>query len=394
MGLVAAIVGLAVLVMIHEAGHFFAARAVGMTPRKFYLGFGPAIVKRTRGGVEYGIGSIPLGGYVKIPGMNRPSPGDLAASLRADDRETYRAELARLDDALERGDDAAAHAELDALRPSLGTSRMFQELEWSLAPDAYWKQSTWRRLTAIFAGPAVNLVFAIVLFTSLFLVAAVRETNVIGRVVAGSPAASAHLQKGDRVLRVAGVRVEPKQIPAHIRATEGKPFTVLVARNGHRVTIGPLRARQDQGAYRIGIAIESRTGPGESLPAAARDSLRLTWGITSDTVRGIGHLATGRDTNQVSSSVGIVRVSAAAWRQGLRDFLFVLGLISLALGLLNLLPVLPLDGGHIVMALVEKVRGRTFRQAVYVRYSVVGLTLFAVLMYFGLRNDLFGGGGG
>ena len=119
----------------------------------------------------------------------------------------------------------------------------------------------------------------------------------------------------------------------------------------------------------------------------------LTWGITADTVRGIGHLATGRDTNQVSSSVGIVRVSAQAWRQGLRDFLFVLGLVSLALGLLNLLPVLPLDGGHIVMALVEKVRGKTFRQAVYIRYSVVGLTLFAVLMYFGLRNDLFGGGG-
>ena len=74
-------------------------------------------------------------------------------------------------------------------------------------------------------------------------------------------------------------------------------------------------------------------------------------------------------------------------------FLFVLGLISLALGLLNLVPVLPLDGGHIVMALVEKVRGRTFAQAVYIRYSVVGLALFAVLMYFGLRNDIFGPGG-
>ena len=88
-----------------------------------------------------------------------------------------------------------------------------------------------------------------------------------------------------------------------------------------------------------------------------------------------------------------MRVSAAAWRQGLRDFLSVLGLISLALGVLNLLPVLPLDGGHIVMALVEKLRGRTFTQAVYIRDSIVGLSLFAVLMYLGLRNDLFGGGG-
>jgi regulator of sigma E protease len=392
-GLVAAILGLAVLVLIHEAGHFFAARAVGMTPRKFYLGFGPPIAKKTRGLVEYGIGSIPLGGYVKIPGMNRPSPGDVAATLPPDARERYRAELARLDDALEREDWRAAQDVARELRPYLGQTRGWQELEWSLAPDAYWRQATWRRLTAIFAGPAVNLIFAVVLFTSLFLVASERNTNVIGRVLPGTPAAAAHLRSGDAIDLVAGERVKPTDIPKHIRATHGKPFRLVITRNGKRVVIGPLRAREDHGAYRIGIAIEARTGPGESPVAATRDALKLTWTITTDTVRGIGHLATGRDTNQVSSSVGIVRVSAQAWRQGLRDFLFVLGLVSLALGLLNLLPVLPLDGGHMVMAVLEKIRGRAFRQAVYIRYSVVGLTLFAVLMYFGLRNDLFGGGG-
>jgi len=392
-GLAAAIVGLALLVLIHEAGHFFASRAVGMTPRKFYVGFGPPIWKHTRGGVEYGIGSIPLGGYVKIPGMNRPSPGDLAATLKQPERSQYRGELARLDVALEAGDLEGADAALDELQPALGQTRMWQELKWALAPDAYWRQATWRRLTAIFAGPAVNLVFAIVLFACLYMVAAERTTNVVGQVQADSPAAAAHIHVGDRILRVQGQAVQPKEIPAHIRATEGAPFKVLVLRQGRKVAVGPLRAREESGAYRIGIAIEARTGPGESLPAATRDALGLTWRITADTVRGIGHLATGRDTNQVSSSVGIVRVSAAAWRQGARDFLFVLGLVSLALGLLNLLPVLPLDGGHIVMAVAEKVRGRTFRQAVYVRYSVFGLTLFAVLMYFGLRNDLFGGGG-
>jgi regulator of sigma E protease len=393
MGLVAAIFGLAVLVMIHEAGHFFAARAVGMTPRKFYIGFGPPIARTVRGGVEYGIGSIPLGGYVKIPGMNRPSPGDVAASLQPDLRERLRPELARLDTAIESGDDDAARAAVAELRPQIGSSRILQELEWSLAPDAYWRQDTWRRLVAIGAGPAVNLVFALILFAVLFMVASTRDTNVIGRVVSGTPAASSGLRVGDRILRVAGETVTPKEIPAHIRATGGRPFRLLVRRDGRRVTVGPVRAKLSDGAYRIGIAIESRTGPGESVPAAVGDSARLTWSITSDTVRGLGHLATGRDTNQVSSSVGIVRVSAQAWRQGLRDFLFVLGLVSLALGLLNLLPVLPLDGGHIVMALVEKVRGRTYAQAVYIRYSVIGLSLFAVLMYFGLRNDLFGGGG-
>jgi regulator of sigma E protease len=195
------------------------------------------------------------------------------------------------------------------------------------------------------------------------------------------------------VVAVAGVAVRPQDVAKHIRATDGRPFRLVVVRRGRRVAIGPLRARLEQGAYRIGIAIEARTGPGESVPAAVGDALGLTWTVTRDTVTGIAHVLAGRDTNHVSSSVGIVRTSAQAWRQGLRDFLSVLGLISLALGVLNLIPVLPLDGGHIVMALVEKVRGRTFAQSVYVRYSIVGLSLFALLMYLGLRNDLFGGGG-
>src|SRR6184192_4173306 len=77
MSILIAIVGLGFLVMIHEAGHFFTARAVGMRPRRFYVGFPPALAKTTRNGIEYGIGAIPLGGYVKIPGMHRPAPTDL-----------------------------------------------------------------------------------------------------------------------------------------------------------------------------------------------------------------------------------------------------------------------------------------------------------------------------
>src|ERR671933_2067890 len=108
MGLVAAIVGLALLVLIHEAGHFFAARAVGMTPRKFYLGFGPPIAKVVRGNVEYGIGSLPLGGYVKIPGMSRPSPGDLKRLLDPAQALPYTAELESVDRAVDREDWASA----------------------------------------------------------------------------------------------------------------------------------------------------------------------------------------------------------------------------------------------------------------------------------------------
>jgi regulator of sigma E protease len=393
MGFVAAIVGLALLILIHEAGHFFAARAVGMTPRKFYLGFGPPLVKKTRGKVEYGIGSLPLGGYVKIPGMSRPSPGDLKATLSPEVRSAHRIELTRLDAALERNDFVEARTELEALRPLLGDSRYVQELAWSLEPDAYWRQATWRRLVAIGAGPGINLLFAFLLFTGLFMLSTTKSTNVIARVESGSPAAAAGLRAGDRIVSVAGTSVQPDGIAHAIRGTDGTPFRLVVRRDGRRVVVGPTHARLTDGVYRIGIAIEGRAGPGESPPAAAKDALSLSWAVTADTVRGLGRLVTGRDTNHVSSSVGIVKAQSQAWRQGLRDFLSVLGLISLALALMNLIPVLPLDGGHIVLALLEKVRGRTFAQSVYVRYSVVGLTLFAVLMYFGLRNDLFGSGG-
>jgi regulator of sigma E protease len=350
-------------------------------------------VKVTRGKVEYGIGSLPLGGYVKIPGMSRPSPGDLKATLPPDVREAHRTELVSLDAAIARGDLDQAHAELAALRPAIGETRYVQELAWSLEPDAYWRQATWRRLVAIGAGPGINLVFAIVLFTGLFMLSTTKSTNVIARVQAGSPAAAAGLHAGDKILSVAGAQVKADDISHAIRGTGGREFRLVVDRKGRRVVIGPTHARVSDGVYRIGIAIEGRAGPGESLPAAAKDALSLSWAVTADTARGLVHLVTGRDTNHVSSSVGIVKAQSQAWRQGLRDFLSVLGLISLALALMNLIPVLPLDGGHIVLALLEKVRGRTFAQSVYIRYSVVGLTLFAVLMYFGLRNDLFGSGG-
>jgi regulator of sigma E protease len=115
--------------------------------------------------------------------------------------------------------------------------------------------------------------------------------------------------------------------------------------------------------------------------------------VTSDTVRSLANLVTGHDTRDISSTVGIVRATSQAYRTSVQDFLGVVGLVSLALGLLNLLPVLPLDGGHILMSILERVRGRAFSQVAYLRYSAVGLTLFMFLLYLGLRNDFSSGGG-
>ena len=387
----AAILALAVLILVHEAGHFVVARWVGMRPRKFYIGFGPPLVKRVRGGVEYGIGSLPLGGYVKIPGMHRPAAGDFRRGLRPEEQAGIEDRLETLDAAIEREDDEGAREALAALEPELGGNRMYEELDGSLATDAYWRQKTWKRVVVIAAGPAANVLAAIVIFVVVFMLASTEPTRTVERVLAGKPAATAGLAPGDRILRIAGAAVQPDEISRHINATHGRPFTIVVARNGKRVTVGPLRAKLDQGVYRVGFQIRAVAGPGQSFPKAVSSSVRVVGSVTSETVKSIGGLVVGQGTGNVSSAVGIVRVTSQAFRQSLQDFLAVVGFISLALALLNLLPVLPLDGGHILMSILERVRGRAFSQQAYMRFSAVGLSLFALLLYLGLRNDLFGG---
>jgi regulator of sigma E protease len=392
MSITVAILALAFLVLIHEAGHFFVARAVGMRPRKFYLGFGTPLVKTTRNGVEYGIGAFPLGGYVKIPGMHRPAPGDLRRSLRPEQAEEVTTELARLDAAIERGDDDDARGALTALEPSTGTTRAHQELDGGLAPDAYWRQATWKRIAVIAAGPAANVVLALVLFAAVFMLGSTLPTRKVIEVLPGHPAVAAGLRAGDQIVAVAGRQVKPDEIASNINATSGRQFTIVVARGGRRVTLGPLRARLDQGVYRVGFRVGGRPGGGESLPQAVGSSLHVVRFVTTDTAGAVADIFTGRDTRNISSSVGIVRTASEAFRESLQQFLAVVGLISLALALLNLLPVLPLDGGHIVMSILERIRGRSFSQMAYLRYSAVGLSLFVFLLYLGLRNDLFSGG--
>ena len=163
--------------------------------------------------------------------MNRPSPGDFAGCCRPTTRDAHADEIRAVDDAIEREDyDDGPREAARAEAASSARSRVWQELEGGLAPEAYWRAATWRRLTAIFAGPAVNLVFAIVLFTALFIVAAERETNIVGA-GAGRLAGGRRTAEGrtTTILAVGGESVTPKDIPAHIRATHGRPVKLLVS---------------------------------------------------------------------------------------------------------------------------------------------------------------------
>jgi regulator of sigma E protease len=398
MNIFIAILGLALLVLVHEAGHFFASLAVGMRPRRFYVGFPPAIAKTTRRGIEYGIGTIPLGGYVKLPGMHRPLPRDVdtafARALSEDPR--LLAPLERVKQKLEEEDMAGALGELPAVREVLdderlspGTQRSAEnalvDLEDSLGPGAYWRQPMWKRIVAIFAGPGTNIIFAIAVFAVLFMLTGGQATRTVEDVQSDSPAAEIGLREGDRILAIDMVPVGPEDIPNRIQSSDGEPIGVTVERDGQPVMLGPVRPRRDGDVYRLGFTLR---GEGLGPVSASRESVVLTWEVTREIGRSLAELVVGEGREDISSPVGIVQGSSNALSRGLETYLWVLGLISLSLALLNLLPLLPLDGGHIVFSIVEGVRGRSVGREVYERVSAVGIALVLLLFFVGLSNDV------
>jgi regulator of sigma E protease len=393
-----AILGLALLILIHEAGHFLVARAVGMNPRKFYLGFPPAIAKTTRNGIEYGIGAIPLGGYVKIPGMHRPAAGDLDIHFgrAVGEQPGLARQVEELRRRLEDADHDGAKAAVADLRPRMeavelspaaakSAERGLIEIGDALAPDAYWRAKTWKRVAVIFAGPGANLLLAVVLFAALYMAGGGKATNVVADVVPGTPAAGAGLQPGDTILAIDGEPVEAATISRTISGSEGRPLTVLVRRDGREVTLAPARPREQDGVYRLGFVLEGEgLGPGESVWQA----FRATGLVTKEIGATIGRLVTGDGRDEIASPVGIVQGSSQAAERGVESYLWVLGLISLSLALLNLLPLLPLDGGHIAFSLIEGIRGKAVAREVYERVSAVGIAVVLLLFFIGLSNDI------
>ncbi len=402
MSVAIAILGLAFLILIHEAGHFLVALAVGMRPRRFYVFFPPALVKRVRGGIEYGIGTIPLGGYVKIPGMHRPAGGDVTAHLERAIEEApwlerevepvrQALEAERLDDArtrLEPLREAVVRARLsDPARRS--AERGMADVADGLAPDAYWRSPAWKRIAVIVAGPATNLVFAVGLLALVFALG-VPVTKRVEAVEPGSPAAGAGLRAGDEIVAIDGRAVTPvltDRVPDRIRATAGRPVTLTVERNGRRDSLRPARARLDDGVYRLGFRLgvdEERFGP----VASGKLAVRETWAVIEATGRGVARLVTREGRKEIASPVGIVQGSSQAIEVGVRVYLRILALISLSLAVLNLLPLLPLDGGHIAFSLVERIRGKAIPRAAYERASVIGIALVLMLFFIGLSNDI------
>jgi regulator of sigma E protease len=346
--------GFCLLIMLHEAGHFFAAKATGMRVERFFLFFGPTIWSFKRGETEYGVKSIPLGGYVKISGMNPE-----------------------------------------------------EEIPPEHEDRAYYRQKVWKRIVVIAAGPAVNIVLAFVILYFVFAIGGLEAPGQkVTEIRSGSPASKV-LEEGDRILAVEGHRfpkvgVEERQlrfgklVAAHEcagRQVEGcqaqTPVQLTIERNGVEKTVS-VRPRYDKelGKPLIGFTYGGNFEP-ISSGAAVERSLSSMWKVASLTATKLARIFNSKERKEISGIVGTSDVGHEAVDEGWRQGLLLLALVSLSLGVINLLPILPLDGGHIFWALVEKLRGgRAVSLRTMERASIVGFAIVAMLFFIGLSNDI------
>lgn len=332
------------LIILHEAGHFVAAKSVGMRVERFFLFFPPKLVSIKKGETEYGIGAIPLGGFVRITGMNPD-----------------------------------------------------EELPPDVAPRAYYHQPVWKRIVVIGAGPAVNLLIAFVIL--FFLAFGIQEPSQrVDSLAKGSPAVG-KLKPGDRIVSVDGVKGDQtaiaEQINSHSCAGEPvdgclatTPAEVVVERNGRRreLAITPAWDAEFE-RNRLGFAFGIKPTDPDAVGAAgiAADYM---WFVTSRTVSILSRIYQTDERKELSGVAGSYEVTRQAIDLGARQALTLIALISLSLGVINLFPFLPLDGGHIFWSLVEKVRGSPVPFAVMERASVIGFALVIGLFLIGLSNDI------
>jgi len=409
------IIGLLLLILIHELGHFVVARLVGAKATRFLVGFPPVALSFRRGETEYGLGFIPLGGYVRIVGMSRPQASDvivcqdaieeLAVRRRDGQREIFGPAVSVLKSRLDAGGDDARvaaerallglDAEQDLLHPKTyqETRKGLERLRDDLDRRAYWRLAVWRRIAIVAAGPAANVLAAIVILSVFFWhgVPLEKTTTAVGA-VSGKPALAAGLQPGDSIIGINGIKVAGnwELVTSTVQASKGSPIVLRVSRGGVERALPAVRPEAVDGRWLLGFSFRRVANGVRTEPPlqAIGSAFAWSWFVTRESLIGLKNIVATEDGHkQVSSIVGITAASEESVQQG--SFLWTLGVISLALAIFNLLPFLPLDGGHILVAAIEKLRrGRPLSRLVMERVSIVGIVLMLALFMIGLSNDI------
>ncbi len=352
------IVLLGILVFVHEFGHFLVARLSGVQVTDFSIGFGKQLWGFTdKHNTKWKICAIPLGGYCQFLG--------------------------------------------DADAASAGSSEEVKELSEEDKKKAFPFQNPWKKLAIVLGGPGFNYLFAIIVFTLMFaFLGKFSFPPVVGEVIAGGAADKAGIVKADRILSINGHEVESfSEITTEISLTTGGVAEVKLDRADEVMELSvPLEMMKveanGQTTERPMLGIKSMNTmeldhERMSLPDAFVEACSETWRITEGTLRGVGQMITGkRGSEDLGGILRIAEMSGDISRKnGMLDFIAFMALLSINLGLINLFPIPVLDGGHVVIYLVEIVSRREINAKVKENLFKAGFALILALMIFATWND-------
>jgi regulator of sigma E protease len=350
---------LSIVVFFHEFGHFLVGRLCGVKVDVFSLGFGPELFGFVdRRGTRWRFAALPLGGYVKFHG--------------------------------------------DANGASMSDESAIAAMPSAERAVSFFAQKVWKRAAIVAAGPIANFILAIVIFTGIF---ALHGRTIlipqVERVAAGSAAEDAGFQPGDIIIAIGGTDIDSfEDMQRVVQTSSDMPLTFTVNRAGKAVTLVATPRRREIttpfGTTRVGVlGVEANSSRANwhvqhyDLPGSAKLAVSETWFIVERTGAYVGGLFMGREsTDQLSGPIRIAEVSGEMAKIGIAALLNLAAVLSISIGILNLLPIPLLDGGHLFYYAIEAMRGRALNEKIQQFGFRIGLTLVAGLMVFATYNDI------
>ena len=348
-----ALLALSVMVFLHEMGHYLAARAMGVKVERFSIGFGKILKRVYCCNTEWAFSAIPLGGYVKMKGQEDDNP------------------LAKNYD-----------------------------------PDSYSSKKPWQRIIILLAGPFANILTAFVIYLFLafhgapLIAASGYVKPIVGQVQKDSPAQKAGLRKGDEILYVNNQKIEYWYQISKAIEKSNDPVNIEILRDNKKLNLN-LYTMSIDGKNEFGEKIKRRIiGIAPQIPkdklvkfGSFNEILFYAWNETKNASlligKGVGKMATGEiGSENVGGPITIFDLLMKFAQTGFLYLLFISALFSVNLGILNLLPIPALDGGHIMFNLYEIITGKELSEKIFYRLTVLGWILLGALMMLGFYNDI------
>ncbi|KRN03800.1 M50 family peptidase [Holzapfeliella floricola DSM 23037 = JCM 16512] len=401
-----------ILVVVHEFGHFIVAKKSGILVREFSVGMGPKLFQKLHKNTTYTVRWLPLGGYVRLAGPDdtaKIDPGSMVLLQLNEKGQVVRinttsddisfdgipvqVKKADLEDTLyiegfENGDEEKLR-HFDVIHDATIIEENGTELQ--IAPRDVQMQSVsvWKKIATNFAGPFNNALLTLVVFMIYAFVSAGAPTTVVNNFSQNSPAQTAGIEKGDKIVKVDQQNIaSTTDIQQYLSTTKNEQVTVEIERNGQSVqkTVTPQTITENETNYRLlGLTFD--------VDGSFSARINQGWNLTTNTAtlifKGVKSLVTGFSLNKLSGPVGIYKQASDLSNQGFLSILYFLGAISINLGIMNLLPIPGLDGGKLLLNLYELLRGKPVSQEKEVIINIVGVVILFALIIAVTGNDIY-----